>query len=211
MQEQIDRYILGKMADDEREVFEQELADSAELQAEVDLHRDIIHAIRMKGAKDQLKKVECDIRAKRHRNRVFAIRISGITVAACLALGIFLHFDTASDYRQYGDSIMLTNTTSRSGDSMSDVVKAIEDGNYDDALRLIEVKVNTPFDFYDPNPEIMEYARLEYNKEQEDLLWYKAVIYMRMGKYFKARELLKEIAASDSYYKADAQKALDEI
>ena len=34
---------------------------------------------------------------------------------------------------------------------------------------------------------------------------------MRMGKYIKAKRLLKEIAAFDSFYKNDAQKVLDEL
>lgn len=211
MQDQIDRYILGDMTNDEREVFEKELTDNPDLQAEVAYHREIVHAIRMKAAKEQLQKVERDMQVKKRRRRTFTIRITGITVAACLAIGVFLHFDAVSDYRQYGNRIELIDATSRGGESIHGVVNAIKDGNYDEALRLIEDGESTPFDFYDPNPEIMEQARLEYAKEQEDLQWYKAVIYMRMGKYIKARKLLKQIASEDGYYKADAQRALDEL
>lgn len=212
MEDRIDNYILGRMSNEERQAFEKEISVNSELQEKVALHRDIVRAMRIEGDKEYLQSLEHNIKVQEmteRRRRTFAMRISSIAVAACLVLGVFVHFDTQSDYRQYGLGIELA--VSRGGDYSDKVVVAIKDGRYDEALRLIEDVESTPFDFYDPNPEIMENARLEYDQEQEDLQWYKAVTYMRMGKYIKAKRLLKQIASSDSEYKDEAQAALEAL
>ena len=51
----------------------------------------------------------------------------------------------------------------------------------------------------------------EYVAEQEDVQWLKAVTLMRMGKWWQARRVLKDIASSDSYYREEAQAVLDAL
>lgn len=188
------------MSNEERQAFEKEMSVNSELQEKVALHRDIVRAMRIERDKEYLQSLERDIKVQEmieRRRRTFAMRISSIAVAACLVLGVFVHFDTQSDYRQYGLGIELA--VSRGGGYSDKVAELINVGNYDEALSLIAEAEN--FEFWIKNP----------NQEQNNIQWYKAVAYMRMGKYIKAKRLLKQIASSDNHHSSEAQKALDEI
>lgn len=212
MEERIDNYILGRMSNEERQAFEKEISVNSELQEKVALHRDIVRAMRIERDKEYLQSLEHNIKVQEmteRRRRTFAMRISSIAVAACLVLGVFVHFDTQSDYRQYGLGIELA--VSRGGGDSDKVAELINDENYDEALSLIAEAEAKPFVCDDPNPEIIEAKQDEYRREQDELQWYKAVAYMRMGKYIKVKRLLKQIASSDSEYKDEAQAALEAL
>ena len=212
MKDRIDNYILGRMSNEERQAFEKEMSVNSELQEKVALHRDIVRAMRIERDKEYLQSLERDIKMQKiteRRRRTFAMRISSIAVAACLVLGVFVHFDTQSDYRQYGLGIELA--ISRGGGYSDKAAVAINEGHYDEALSLIAEGEAKPFVCDDTNPEIVEAERDEYQREQDELQWYKTVAYMRMGKYIKAKKLLKQIALSDSEYKDEAQAALDAL
>ena len=212
MEERIDNYILGRMSNEERQAFEKEISVNTELQEKVALHRDIVRAMRIESDKEYLQSLERDIKMQKmteRRRRTCAMRISSIVVAACLVLGVFVHFDTQSDYRQYGLGIELA--VSRGGGDSDKVAELINDGNYDEALSLIAEAEAKPFVCDDTNPEIVEAERDEYQREQDELQWNKTVAYMRMGKYIEAKRLLKQIASSDSEYKDEAQAALDAL
>jgi hypothetical protein len=215
-QDTIDKYILGKMSNEERLAFEKEIAQDDNLREEVSVQREIIQAIRMKAAKEHLQAVERKIQANERRRKVFAIRITSVAIAACLVLGVFFHVDTVTAYRDCGMSIQSEIIAERGGvrggEKYSDrVIDAMESGNYELALNIIREGETIEFTFDDSNPTLQEQARIEYNIEQNDLKWFKAITYMRMGKWIKAKRLLKEIAASDSYYKTKAQEVLKKL
>lgn len=212
MKDRIDNYILGRMSNEERQAFEKEMSVNSELQEKVALHRDIVRAMRIERDKEYLQSLERDIKMQKiteRRRRTFAMRISSIAAAACLVLGVFVHFDTQSDYRQYGLGIELA--ISRGGGYSNKAAVAINEGHYDEALSLIAEGEAKPFVCDDTNPEIVEAERDEYQREQDELQWYKTVAYMRMGKYIKAKKLLKQITLSDNEYKDEAQAALDAL
>ena len=215
MKDRIDNYILGRMSNEERQAFEKEMSVNSELQEKVALHRDIVRAMRIERDKEYLQSLERDIKMQKmaaRRRRTFAMRISSIAAAACLVLGAFVHFDTQSDYRQYGLGIELA--VSRGGGYLDKVAVAINEGHYDEALSIIaDGERAQEFDCYleSENIELMKQIILERNMERYNLQWYKAVTYMRMGKYYKAKKLLKQIAASDSHRKVEAKKALDTL
>lgn len=222
-QDIIDNYILGKMSDEERLAFEQEMSQNKNLQEEVTLQRDIVRAIRLRAAKEHLQAVEREIQAKERRRQVFIVKLSNVArlVAACLIIGViagssYYYVDTANTYRDCGLNIQSEILAERGGargeEKYSDkAITAMENGDYKLALDIIEEGEYIKFAFDDPNPALQEQALLEFKIEQEDLQWFKAVAYMRMGKWIKAKRLLKEIAASDSYYKTKAQEVLKEL
>lgn len=193
-QERIDNYVMGKMSAEERNSFEQEIANDAELQAEVALHRDVVRAIRMKAAKEHLQKVERQIRAEENRRKVFKRLAPVITLAACLVVGVFVDYDNRGDYKDYAANIEITPSRA-AGYEVNEVIYKIAENNYTEALATIEEAMAQDISV----------------SERDELEWYKAVTYMRMGKWIKARKLLKQIAASDSAYSEDAQKALEEL
>ena len=193
-EERIDNYVMGKMTADECLSFEQEMAADVALQKEVALHRDVVRAIRMKAAKEHLQKVERQIRTEERRRKVFTIRIAAAALAACLVVGVFVDYDNRGDYKDYAANIKITPSRA-AGYEVNEVIYKIAENNYTEALATIE--------------EVM--AQDISVSERDELEWYKAVTYMRMGKWVKARKLLNQIAASDSAYSEDAQKALEEL
>ena len=193
-QERIDNYVMSKMSAEERNSFEQEIANDAELQAEVALHRDVVRAIRMKAAKEHLQKVERQIRAEERRRKVFKRLVPVIALAACLVVGVFVDYDNRGDYKDYAANIKITPYRA-AGYEVNEVIYKIAENNYTEALATIEEAMAQDISV----------------SERDELEWYKAVTYMRMGKWVKARKLLKQIAASDSAYSEDAQKALEEL
>ena len=211
------------MSNEERLAFEQEMSQDKNLQEEVALQRDIVRAIRLKAAKEHLQAVEREIQAKERRRQVFIVKLSNVArlVAACLIIGViagssYYYVDTANTYRDCGLNIQSEILAERGGargeEKYSDrAITAMENGDYKLALDIIEEGESIKFAFDDPNSTLREQALLEFKFEQEDLQWFKAVTYMRMGKWIKAKRLLKEIAASDSYYKTKAEKALMEL
>lgn len=193
-QERIDNYVMSKMSAEERNSFEQEIANDAELQAEVALHRDVVRAIRMKAAKEHLQKVERQIRAEERRRKVFKRLAPVIALAACLVVGVFVDYDNRGDYKDYAANIEITPSRA-AGYEVNEVIYKIAENNYTEAMAVID-----------------EAAKMELSvNDQQELEWYKAVTYMRMGKWIKARKLLNQIAASNSAYSEDAQKALEEL
>jgi hypothetical protein len=74
---------------------------------------------------------------------------------------------------------------------MDEIYNAINNENYELAIQLINAC------------EDEQYADM--------LQWYKAVCYMRDGKYLKAKKLLEDIAASDSDFAKDAKTALEAL
>lgn len=194
-EERIDNYVMGKMTADERLSFEQEMAADVALQKEVTLHREIMQAIRMKAAKEHLQKVERQIRAEERRRKVFKRLAPVIALAACLVVGVFVDYNYRENYRVYGFSDNIELLAARDGGTISQVVGEINDEEYKAALATIEEAMTQDISV----------------SERDELEWYKAVTYMRMGKWIKARKLLKQIAASDSAYSEDAQKALEEL
>ena len=194
-EERIDNYVMGKMTADERLSFEQEMAADVALQKEVALHRDVVRAIRMKAAKEHLQKVERQIRAEENRRKVFKRLVPVIALAACLVVGVFVDYNYRESYKGYGFSDNIELLAARDGGTISQVVGEINDEEYKAALATIEKAMAQDISV----------------SERDELEWYKAVTYMRMGKWIKARKLLKQIAASDSAYSDDAQKALEEL
>lgn len=194
-EERIDNYVMGKMTADERLSFEQEMTADVALQKEVALHREIVQAIRMKAAKEHLQKVERQIRAEGRRRKVFKRLARVIALAACLVVGVFVDYNYRESYKGYGFSDNIELLAARDGGTISQVVGEINDEEYKAALATIEEAIAQDISV----------------SERDELEWYKAVTYMRMGKWVKARKLLKQIAASDSAYSEDAQKALEEL
>lgn len=197
--ERIDNYVMGRMSDEELFSFEQELLNNSELQQEVALHQELVLAIQMKGAKAYAR--------QERRRRMFIWRISiSFAVAACLVVGIFVNASYTNQCKLVGADIRLPEYDARGDSSLDVICEKIQHQEFKTALSLIEEAQAIPYPDSDPD------AVVAYRAEQSVLEWYKAVTYMRMGKWLKARKLLKQIAASDdNFYKEEAQAVLDKL
>ena len=231
--EHIDRYIMGGMSDDERHSFEQVLITDPELQKEVALHQEIVLSIQMRGAKVYalkehnrrrrlissehlpvllLPQVSFERRKRvcpqgaQSPTQVDFIRISSyFAIAASLIIGIFVNNAYSDKYVNAGNAIELQELGMRGGSSLDVICQKIKNNEFTEALSLIEEEQSIQYSISDPD------AIAQYDAEQQVLEWYKAVTYMRMGKWVKARKLLKQIAESDSFYKKQAQEVLDKL
>lgn len=189
-----DNYIEGKMTADERSQFERDLELDSMLRKDFELHQMTVSAIRRSGAKEFLKQHEL---AKIRRKKVFKIMFASGAIAACLLIAFGLHLYTAPSYapsyENNRESIEIEQIGLSRGDddSLAKIYEAIDNESYEEAIQLIDAC------------EDEQYADM--------LQWYKAVCYMRDGKYFKAKKLLKKIAASDSDFAEDAKKALEDL
>lgn len=212
MEERFDNYIKGQMSESERLAFEHELANNETLRTDFELYKEVVDAIQVRGAKEFLQGVERQIQAKNRRRKVFALQISSVAIAACLAIGVFLNLNYANNYRAYGDAIVLDISVSRGEESIVNAVaSSIEKEQYSDALSLIKTGEKQQPNFEGWVGDELGYAEQLFQTEQDDLEWCKAVTYMRMGKWYKARKVLRQIASSDSYYKEEALTALETL
>ena len=212
MEERFDNYIRGQMSESERLAFERELANEKTLRADFELYKEVVDAIQVRGAKEFLQGVERQIQVKNRRRKIFALQISGVAIAACLAIGVFLNLNYTNNYRTYGDAIVLDISVSRGGGSIVDAVaSSIEKEQYSDALSLIKTGEKQQPNFEGLVGDELDYAEQLFRTEQDDLEWCKAVTYMRMGKWYKARKVLRQIASSNSYYKEEALTALETL
>lgn len=202
-EERIDNYVMGKMTADERLSFEQEMAADVALQKEVALHREIVQAIRMKAAKVHLQKVERQIRADERRDKIFGV--IGFGGGGTVGIGAIYSAVQSWAYKAVAAALIpqMLNVAVSRGPS-PEINNAIKAGEYKQAIELIDTALAEEFD-----PATQDES--QFKGMCDELEWYKAVTYMRMGKWVKARKLLKQIAASDSAYSEDAQKALEEL
>jgi hypothetical protein len=185
-----DNYIEGNMTAEERSQFERDLELDSMLRKDFELHQMTVCAIRRSGAKEFLKQYEL---ARNHRRKVFRIRLLSGAIAACLLIAFGLHYYTVYLYENYGGDIKIEQVGLSRGDDdrMAEIYNAINNENYELAIQLINAC------------EDEQYADM--------LQWYKAVCYMRYGKYLKAKKLLEDIAASDSDFAEDAKTALEAL
>ena len=232
LDELIDHYLLGQMADSEKAVFESQVASDPQLKADVDLHQQIIYAIKAKNIKKLLQQQEFQIHRTQIRKRVFYSALYTLAAAACLVVGFF-HFEGVSRYRSFGNQAYAALVISASrGDSDSvdyapPIISASRGGGNADSF-LLAAYGHTGAGAYDLAHENIDKAIKMWQEEPFNLAteeglydyqlaqtgidkaqWLKAVTYMKQGKRSKAKALLQKIASGNGIYKSEAQKILE--
>lgn len=150
--------------------------------------------------------------AERRRRRAFTWGFATVALAACFVVGLFVHLDYQQSYTAYGNSLQLSTLALRGEEVLSnDIIEAIEAEEYERAHILIAQAREMTFDasrLAESTAEEVEYEREIYAHEQALVEWLEAVTLMREGRWLKARRQLKAIAASDSPYREEAERAL---
>ena len=150
--------------------------------------------------------------AERRRRRAFTWGFATVALAACFVVGLFVHLDYQQSYTAYGNSLQLSTMMLRGEEVLSnDIIEAIEAKEYERAHILIAQAREMTFDasrLAESTAEELEYEREVYAHEQALVEWLEAVTLMREGRWLKARRQLKAIAASDSPYREEAERAL---
>lgn len=208
--DRIDLYLTDRMPASERASFEREMAEDSALAQEVALQRELVRAIQSKGVKEYLQQVEKNIQRRGKRFRQFKIYAPAIAAAACLLVGIFFQTDLNRTSREVGYSLELGIELSRGDDALGRIVERIESENFEAALTLIHQERKTLPSVY-PDTEEGQYLKHQDDIYKADLDWYETVVYLRAGKYWKAKKWLKRIASEQGYYSSQASMILDKM
>ena len=208
--DRIDLYLTDRMSASERASFEREMAEDSALDQEVALQRELVRAIQSKGAKEYLQQVERNIQRRKKRFRIFKIYAPAIAAAACLLVGIFFQTNLNRTCRTLGYGLELEIELSRGDDTRGHIVELIESENFEAALTLIHQERKTLPSVY-PDTEEGQYLKHQDDIYRADLDWYETVVYLRAGKYWKAKKWLKRIASEQGYYSSQASMILDKM
>ena len=208
--DKIDLYLTDRMSAPERASFEREMAADPALAEEVTMQRELIRAIQAKGAKEYLQQVEKNIQRREKRFRIFKIYAPAIAAAACLLVGIFFQTDLNRTCRALGYGLELEIESSRGGDALGRIVELIESENFEAALTLIHQEREALPSVYSDTEE-GQYLKHQDDIYKADLDWYETVVYLRAGKYWKAKKWLKRIASEQGYYSSQASMILDKM
>lgn len=208
--DRIDLYLTDRMSASERASFEREMAEDSALAQEVALQRELVRAIQSKGAKEYLQQVERNIQRRKKRFRIFKIYAPAIAAAACLLVGIFFQTNLNRTCRALGYGLELGIELSRGDDALGRIVELIESENFEAALTLIHQERKTLPSVYSDTEE-GQYLKHQDGIYKADLDWYETVVYLRAGKYWKAKKWLKRIASEQGYYSSQASMILDKM
>lgn len=219
--EKIDLYLSGQMSDEEKKEFEGllsatlESSNSEKLQNEMNLQKEIIMAVKVRGLKDCLRAKEQQIRASNVRRarivRISSWSISSLATAAILCV-LFVLVPLArtmstlsTGYAQSLDTSVLRGTATDSLHMQLEQIYALlAQEQWDEATSLsrdlmqqaADLQSDEEFDIID---DVYEQAR-----------WLYAVCEMHQGHVFRAKHLLKQIAAgNDEYYSVKAREMLE--
>ena len=214
-QNRIDQYLLGKMTDEARLAFEQEIEIDTELREQFEFTKDVKQVITDRNRRlAQIREWEQDYKNKkesRSTQRKFLYWISGI--AAIFIVGFFLFSPVYFDKNdEMSNPIPMTQGSFRGGEDNSSIEKALENGNFDAALAQIEERERglevekAETEKEKPNMDIEEYTYLQevYKIQYDGLQLLKAYALIGLKRNNEAINILDELRQKDSPFKLQA-------
>lgn len=215
LDELIDRYLSGKMTDSEKVEFEMQISQNPQLKEEVDLHNRIVDAIKAKNVKRILQYTEQNMRHTKSKRNLFIGTISTVAAAACILFAVLFINDDSLYYKSFGDRYYaeLSIPVVRGGNDADSLLliayQYIGMENYNEARKNINVALEILHkETFDISTEEGQYYQELIKRKVDEAQWLKVVSYMKQGKKRKSKEILTQIANSDSFYKSLAEKTL---
>lgn len=225
--EMIDAYLAGTMSEAEKKEFERllldpetSLEDRTKLQDEMELQKEIIHAIRRRGFREmvakELDKIEAEEKEKAHRRKRITIwSLGGSSVfaiaAVCLLLITFvpltnLMYDSSNVY--YAQVLDAGELRGCPSDTLSilwsESVSALQQGDWsranDLALQVMDLSTQ-------PIMGMTDKERLDFYQQAE---WMHANYLMHNKRIFKAKRLLKKISSEGGRFSKQAHDLLEQ-
>jgi hypothetical protein len=240
IEERIDNYLLGRMSDEEKRLFEADLERDPELKEDFENQKQVANAVQKVAMRDFLEKhAEERQLAKRNAfelSEVFS-RFSdwvkdyfssgqrvvwAFATVAAMVVAVVGGINYSSTVRSFENSGMLAYAElaapiARDGNQVDVLIgKAYEQiGNvdYDGALATIgEVRnlINSSLEEEAVSEEEC-YEHEVLQMKLYDLEWYEAIVLMRQGRILKANKALKAISTSDSPYADAARNELNAL
>ena len=239
-EERIDNYLLGRMTDEERNLFEADLEKDATLKEEFECQKLVANAVQKVAMRDFLAK-HAEERQQEKSNvidlsEVFS-RISGkvrayfsssqrvvwalasvaamfVAVVGGINYSFTLHSLENNGMLAYAE---LSAPIARDGNPLDELMERVYSqigtGDYESAQLSID-EARSMIEGYIPaesGTEEEEYERLVLQQKLYDLDWYETIILMKQGKILKAKKLLESICDSQSPYKGEAEKVLERV
>lgn len=237
-EERIDNYLLGRMSDEEKRLFEDELEKNAELREEYECQKQVANAVQKVAMRDFLTK-HAEERQQQKDNvvdlsEVFG-RIAGrvkeyfsygqrtvwaLASVAAMVVAVVGGINYSSTLHSMQDNGMLAYAelsvpVSRGGDDLDAMIEnafnLIGSGELDQALKVIGESKTKALEILAQPIETDEddYEHQILQQKMYDLEWYETIVMMRQGKVIKANKALKVIASSSSPYAEMAKSFLN--
>lgn len=227
IQERIDKYIQGKMSEEERLLFESDLSKDMKLKTEYESQKEIADAVQKVHLKNILMNAEEELRSSKtrklrsiedtetasHKIRHLNFSLKRITsLAAAIIVIVFVGFNVyrTSMVKELGNECysQMSAPVSRSDSpieiNMLAIYTQIGSGEYDKAKQNIQATYDMLSEMRIES-ESMSGEEKEYVCQivlilQQDLEWYDVVLKMKQGKFRQAKKQLKAIANGDGKY-----------
>ena len=236
--DKIDAYLAGTMSDAEKKEFERllldpetSLEDRTKLQDEMELQKEIIHAIRRRGFREmvakELKKIEeeeaengnTDEAAPAAKTPLYLriIRVGASSAIAACFVGLLIttpqinRLSSISNDTELFASVTTEMNEAYSGlkgcnDATNAILEAnelMQSGDYKQANKILAHAL-----------EQMEPITSEEQQawtEKEDMLYLRALCAIKQHKLYRSRMLLNEVINMNSTHKEQAQQLLNQI
>lgn len=217
--DKIDAYLAGTMPDAEKKEFERllldpetSLEDRNKLQDEMELQKEIIHAIRRRGFREmvakELKKIEAEEAEKAHRRKKIAywsLGGSGMMAIAAVMLMLLVIAPMARQMQDCSNMYIAQSMHSENyrGDAefeppLDHALQLMQADQWNEAETIINDVYQRPHD-----------SSVDQQKSHDEAEWLKAIYLMHDGKAIRAKRLLEKIAKSNSPYSASAEAVLE--
>lgn len=215
IQDRIDEYIRGTMSEHDRAIFESELQLNPYLQKEVRIQSSIADAVQAVSLKRHLQDLEA-AHQKKLKTRRLTFRVISAAAAVIVLLFVGSGILQINHCRQAGRDAYanLIPEATRSSNPVDSILQIsytlLGNGFFSEAESLL-VQASAIAENTLKAPIIDEASKYEHRLFQEkkyEVDWYTAIAIMSQGHVRKAKEVLTEIASSDSPYACTAAEIL---
>lgn len=224
--EKIDAYLAGTMSDAEKKEFEglllgseTSLEDRTKLQDEMELQKEIIHAIRRRGFREmvanELKKIEAEEAEKGDAHKILRAGASSALAACFVCLLIIApqvnRLATISNDAELFAATNIEMNEAYSGlkgcnDATNAILEAnelMQSGNYKQADKILAQAL-------EPMIDVTAEATQAWT-EKEDMTYLRALCAIKQHRLYRSRHLLNEVVNMNTTHKDEAQQLLNTI
>lgn len=222
-EERIDNYLLNRMSEQERQLFESELATNPELSKELESQRQIANAVQ-RAAMSSFLKQHAELRNKKFISLFSSTKrviwtVTSIAAMFIMILGFYNYSNIADTFRNEG--LLAYNNleipAARDGNQIDNLIEQanalIGQGDFKQSLDIIAEAqriINEKESIKHISLSEEDAYELQILQEKKyDLEWIETIILMKQGKVFKVKKALRSISVSDSPYSMEANKLLN--
>ncbi len=226
-QDKIDQYLLGRMSEQDRLAFEQELNKDQELSKQFEFTKNVKDAI--VGRSRRLSQIQEWEQAYEEKKKAAADQIGSSSlryiywisgIAAFFIAGFFLFQTELFDTKEGGIKPVSVNVSSlRGGEDNTIIANLINEGNYNSALEQIgkslqnlkSEKRQTEQDKANIDEEEYIYLKEVIEIQMDELKLLKAYALMGLKQTNKAIEILDELRKGEGQFQMQADSLYNEL